>query len=126
MRRFVPDFEYYLCDLSRYADDEIVGSNELQTGFLLMKYIFRREFEQWWGEIVGKLNVLSEEQVKENLKPIVRYVSEAAPGLTPRQMEEKLKEAFPKKVGGVMQTVAEIWMKQGVKQGIEQGLKQGL
>jgi len=124
-RRFVPSFEYYLCDLSRYADDEIVGGPELTTGLLLLKYIFRREFGERLEEIVSPLKELPEAERRKYFLPIAKYVSSAAVGMKPEQMREKLAAAFPERKGVNMQTVAEIWKQEGLEKGLQMGLEQG-
>ncbi|MEP7342753.1 MAG: Rpn family recombination-promoting nuclease/putative transposase [Acidobacteriota bacterium] len=124
-RRFVPDFEYYLFDLSRYRDDQIAGSAELQTGLMLMKYIFRRgEIRQRLGEIVSRLRALPEDQVRRNLMPIIFYLT-ATVRMPPPEMAQQLKKALPKVGGNSMQTPAQVWLKEGIQQGLQQGLQQG-
>ncbi len=124
-RRYVPDFEYYLCDLSRYSDDEIKGSIGLQVGLMLMKYIFRRELGDRLEEIVSPLRQLPDDSWLENFLPVVKYLLSAPTRLRPEQTIEKLESAVPKNRGGIMQTVAEVWKREGLQQGLEQGLQQG-
>ncbi len=40
LKPFVPDYEYALCDLSRYGDEELAGVAVLGAGLLLLKHIF--------------------------------------------------------------------------------------
>jgi predicted transposase YdaD len=37
LRPFVPDYRYWMCDLSRYSDEEIKGAITLRVGLLLHK-----------------------------------------------------------------------------------------
>ena len=122
--RYVPQFEYYLCDLSLFDDDQIAGSPELRTGLMLMKYIFHPELRDHLGEILGGLRRLPEGTVKRNLKPIVKYVVSAPTGLESKQVAEAMNEALPKSTGGVMQTIAEGWLQEGIQKGIQKGLTQ--
>lgn len=117
-RRFVPDFEYHLCDLSSYEDEEIVGASGLQSGLLLLKYIFGGELEHRLTEI---MKLLPPEEAAEQLLPMVRYISAAADGITPDEINESIKAAFSNKSGAVMGTAAQIWMEQGRTTGRQEG-----
>ncbi|MDX2042057.1 MAG: Rpn family recombination-promoting nuclease/putative transposase [Acidobacteriota bacterium] len=121
-RRFVPDFEYHLCDLSSYEDKEIVGASGLQSGLLLLKHIFGGELEHRLTEII---KLLPPEEAAEQLLPMVRYISAAADGITPDEINDSIKAAFSNKSGAVMQTAAQIWMEQGRTTGILEGRKEG-
>lgn len=120
-RRFVPDFEYYLCDLSRYSDEEIKGASGLQAGLLLLKHIFGDEMEGQLAEIV---KTLPPGEVKSLLLPMVLYVSSAAK-ITPNKIEKALKQAFSESPGGTMQTAAQIWLEQGWEKGRQEGRREG-
>ncbi len=122
-RRYVPDFEYYLVDLSLYSDDEIKGSVGLRVGLMLMKYIFRIELGDRLEEIVSPLKQLPDDRWLENFLPVVQYLLSVTTRLTPEQTIEKLEAAVPKNRGGIMQTVAEIWKQEGLQQGLQQGLQ---
>ena len=45
-QRYVPEFEYHLCDLARLRDEQLGGSPDLRTGLLLLKNIFAQESEK--------------------------------------------------------------------------------
>jgi predicted transposase/invertase (TIGR01784 family) len=122
-RRYVPDFEYYLVDLSLYSDDEIKGSVGLRVGLMLMKYIFRVELGDRLEEIISPLKELPENRWFENFAPVVKYLSSVSAGLTPEEIRKKLEVAIPKNRGGIMQTLAEVWKQEGLQQGLQQGQK---
>jgi hypothetical protein len=113
----VPDFEYYLVDLSLYSDEEIRGSVGLRVGLMLMKYIFRVELGDRLEEILSPLKELPENRWLENFAPVVQYLSSVSTGLTPEEMRKKLEVAVPKNRGGIMQTLAEVWKQEGLQQG---------
>jgi hypothetical protein len=119
----VPDFEYYLVDLSLYSDEEIRGSVGLRVGLMLMKYIFRVELGDRLEEIISPLKELPENRWLENFVPVAQYLLSVTTRLTPEQTVEKLEAAVPKHRGGIMQTVAEIWKQEGLQQGLQQGLQ---
>ncbi|HWQ34439.1 MAG TPA: Rpn family recombination-promoting nuclease/putative transposase [Blastocatellia bacterium] len=124
-RRYVPDFEYYLCDLSKYDDDQITGTAELQVGLLLMKYIFSRELDERLEEIVSRLQGLSGTQLRSQLVPLATYVAATQRDLPPERVEQKLTSALTKMGGSIMPTLLETWIQRGLQQGLQQGLLQG-
>jgi hypothetical protein len=119
-RRYVPDFEYYLVDLSLYSDDEIKGSVGLRVGLMLMKYIFRVDLGDRLEAIISPLKELPENRWLEDFAPVVKYLSSAPTKLTPEEMRKKLEAAVPKNRGGIMQTLAEVWKQEGLQQGLQQ------
>ena len=46
LRSFVPDFRFWLCDLSKYEDAELKGAVILRAGLQLLKYILRPELSE--------------------------------------------------------------------------------
>lgn len=60
LRPFVPDFHYYLCDLSKY--NEFAGGPELEPLFAVLKYAFRR------GLKANLLNILRQAAALEPLQ----------------------------------------------------------
>lgn len=125
-RRYVPNFEYHLCDLTRYDDKEIAGTEELQAGLLLMKYIFRRDLGERLTEIISPLDELPPDQAVEHLTPIVHYLAAADTGIPPEHIGKKLSAAFPKTTGGAMESLFDMWKRQGLQEGWQQGLQQGV
>lgn len=120
-RRYVPEFEYHLCDLTGYAEAEIAGAAGLRPGFLVMKNITRRSIKRRLGELISDLRNLPEARQAEQLKPIVRYVMATVKGMTPQLIEEHVRQVLPKQAGGVMQTAAEMLIAQGKQQGLQLG-----
>jgi flagellar biosynthesis/type III secretory pathway protein FliH len=57
---------------------------------------------------------------------ILRYVSQAAPGMTGEALRKTLVTVFPPNGGVLMKTLAQEWLEQGIEQGLEQGLEQGI
>ncbi len=45
-KNYVPDFQYFLCDLSQYDEAEIKGAILLRIGLLALKYIFHEDLIQ--------------------------------------------------------------------------------
>ncbi len=71
LKKYIPDFEYLLYDLSQYKDKDIIGTRELRTRLEILKYIRSKKFLDKFGNI---LDILAEEFDIEDIKPIVMYV----------------------------------------------------
>jgi len=123
---FLPDYRYWLCDLTEYSDEEIKGQVILRIALLLLKYILRPGLDEQIVGIVRLLNELSDRQTAlEYLETILRYVSQASDEITEETLKQAVEEAFPEG-GEVMSTLAERWVEQGLQQGLQQGIQQGL
>jgi len=55
LRKYAPEFEYHLVDLSAYSEAEIKGEVFLRVGLLLLKHIFSRKLEPRLPEILALL-----------------------------------------------------------------------
>ena len=134
MRPYLPDFRYHLCDLSRYTDEEIVGSVYLQIALLLLKYALRGDF---WEKLPGVLRLLADlQQINRQsalayFERILRYVT-----YTRKDKDKDVKKAITEALfdgGEAMEDFVDQWKRelfeegwaQGIQQGIQQGLQQG-
>jgi len=126
LKVFVPDYRYWLCDLTGYSDEEIEGEVKLRVALLVLKYVMRPDLGEHLGEILSLLRGLSERRTGlEYLESILRYVSQGTGEIDGEELREAVEEAFPEG-GGLMSTIAERWVEQGLQQGMQQGLQQGL
>jgi predicted transposase/invertase (TIGR01784 family) len=128
LQPFVPDYEYWLCDLSQYSDAEIKARVEdvviLQVGLLLLKYIWQDDVRD---RLEGMLDLLRElgrqETGLEYIRTVLRYVSAATDKLTAAELEEIVIEAFTEGEN-LMPTIAEQWIEQGRTEGREEGQRE--
>ena len=125
LRKYVPAFEYHLCDLSAYREEDIRGAALLRVGLLILKYIFSGELKRRLPEILRLLAPAGEQSALEYLGTVLRYVSVATDRLTTSDLQEALATAFPEQ-GGVMPTIAETWVQEGIEKGLEKGRQEGL
>ncbi len=126
MAAFLPDYRYWLCDLSRYSDEEIKGEVTLRVALLLLKYILREDLGQHLAGILGLLRELSERRTGlEYLETVLRYLSQGTDKISAEELRKAVDEAFPEG-GALMSTIAKKWMEQGMEQGMQQGLQQGM
>ena len=127
LRAYWPEFQYHLCDLSAYSDAEIKGEVALRVGLLVLKHIFRDDFEERLPDILTLLWELTGQATGlEYLETILRYVALG----TDRASEEGLRRAvetvFARQGGTAMRTLAEQWIEQGIQQGRREGLLTGI
>ena len=124
--RYVPEFEYSLCDLTGMDDAEIRGEITLRVTLQVLKYILQDDFGPRLAEALSLLGELSRQQTGlEYLQTLLRYVSVGARRITPQDLREAVDQAFPEG-DELMATIAEQWVEQGLKRGMEQGMQQGL
>ncbi len=124
---FIPDFEYLLCDLSKYSDEELIGTVHYQVTMLLLKYIFHDDINVRLPDILKILNKLKSKQtILEFLETILEYLVKGTSKFTEKNIEDALEHAIPElKGGGIMQTLAEKWFSEGEKKGEEKGREEG-
>jgi predicted transposase/invertase (TIGR01784 family) len=136
LRRYAPEFEYHLCNLSAYGEDELKGQVRLRVWLLLLKHIFSEQLGAKLPEILTLLVQSQEQTALEYLRTVLRYVS-AARKITLDELQSALIAALPQEEGGLMQTLAGTWIQQGIERGrqeavgslaetwIKQGIEQG-
>ena len=125
---FIPNFEYLLCDLSKYSDEELIGTVHYQVTMLLLKYIFHEDINTRLPDILKILNKLKSQQtILEFLETILEYLVKGTNRFTEKDIEDALEHAMPEliKGGEIMQTLAEKWFSQGEEEGKKEGEKKG-
>ncbi len=127
LKPYWPAFQYELCDLTAYSDEEIRGQVILRTGLLLMKHIFQDDLEERLPEILVLLRDLGEQRSGlEYLETILRYVAQGTDRVTEKGLQETVEGVLAAEGGEAMRTLAEKWLEQGREQGLKQGMEQGL
>jgi predicted transposase YdaD len=128
LKNYVPEFEYHLCDLSRYDTDKLRGDLVLRIAILVMKNVFRPDPEVKLREVLGLARELlaRDRDGLEYLQALLVYYSAAAKGLSKEDLRGAVKEALPRQEGRIMSTLAEEWMKEGRREGRREGRKEGI
>jgi predicted transposase/invertase (TIGR01784 family) len=127
---YLPEYRYWLCDLSQYSDEEIKGAVMLRVGLLTLKYILRDDLREHLGDILSLLRQLSQQQTGwEYLETVLRYLAGGTNKINDEELWKAVSTAFPKGEAAVG-TIAEKWVEQGkelgLKEGEQIGLKKGL
>ncbi|HEX4945949.1 MAG TPA: Rpn family recombination-promoting nuclease/putative transposase [Blastocatellia bacterium] len=125
LRKYTPEFEYHLVDLSALSDEDIKGTVFLRAGLLLLKYIFKKRLWSHLPLILGLLPV-PEQSALEYIETSMRYVGYVTDQVTANKFKEVLYAAFPAMGEKVMQMFAAEWIERGLQQGLQQGRQDGM
>lgn len=125
LKPHVPDFKYWLCDISHYSDRELRGNVLLQVGLRILKYIFRDELAEKLPEILRLLRDLTEQRTGlEYLEILLRYISSTRAKITDNELHTAVKTAIAEGEN-IMSTLAEKWIEEGREEGWAKGRKEG-
>lgn len=132
LRRYVPDFDICLIDLSRTPDDELREKSIYFSVVWMLKYSRTPQIADRLTEALQVVMSLRDEQSPlEVLEAILRYVVSASQHVTPTQLERAVRngitdQSIQSRVISTMPTLAEAWIQEGHEKGREQGLAEGL
>ena len=112
-----PWLEYYLCDFSTPAAEEVRGGALLCAYLLLMKYIHSDDLGARLPGIFGRLSRLSPEAVMGFLSVALRYLSIASHKLNVEDVRMAIQEVFPEKEFPVIAPFALTWIEEGRQEG---------
>jgi predicted transposase/invertase (TIGR01784 family) len=127
-RRFFPDFEIVLADLSRYPDEEIRGAVLTRAFLLMLKHVRSPDFPDRLPGIFRLFGELSRSRTgMGHLEAMLRYMARAAENITPETVETLVEENFsPNEGEKLMATLAEQWERRGEERGIQKGIQAGI
>ena len=116
--RFIPDFDYELINLSGYDDNKIRGIVFLRVALLVMKHYFLDDLEEKLPDILSLLaDMINKKSGLEFLELVLRYLS-ANKNYDKDWLEKNMEKAFTEKGEKIMNTIADIWIKEGKKEGL--------
>ena len=117
---YVPDFQYFLYDLTTVDDQEIKGDLILQAGLLSLKYARDENLKDKLQHIFSLIDQLGDPQkIQEYLGTVVRYLWSTSP-IHREEIKTALVETFKKEGDSVMKTIAQTYIDQGYELGREQ------
>ncbi|HEX4945173.1 MAG TPA: Rpn family recombination-promoting nuclease/putative transposase [Blastocatellia bacterium] len=127
--QFVPEFEYYLVDLTTLREEDLHGAPYLQAGLWALKLIFERELARHLPGILQKLRQKlqgkPEPSVIEHLKTLVKYLSKVKNAIEPQQLKQAIEQVFADQGEQFMAEFFQEWINQGREQGLQQGIALG-
>jgi len=125
LKSFVPNYRYWLCDLSQYTDEEIKQAITLRAQLLVLKYILREGFGQRFVEMIELLRRLREqERGVEQVYTLLKYVARATDQVKPKDFIEVVEAIFADTGEDPMPTIVEQWLEQGREEGREEGQRE--
>ncbi len=122
-QEYVPNFRYILYDLSRYSDEEIKGEIVLRITLLLFKYVQQKDYDARLLRILRLLRELVGKKTgMEYIETILRYVF-ATVNMTVNELKEIVEETLSVEQGGIVMTLAERCVQQGIQKGVERSIR---
>jgi len=126
LKIYIPDFEFVLYDLTQYSDEAIRGMVLHRVVMLLFRHIYDPDIaEKLPGIFSAMREIIESEGGLRFLEKILRYLSNAAGGITPDELKNMVKESFSQEKEGTFMTIAEILRKEGFEQGLQEGIRRG-
>ncbi|OQY08604.1 MAG: hypothetical protein B6I28_04670 [Fusobacteriia bacterium 4572_132] len=124
LKKYIPDFEYILYDLTKYRDENILGTENLKIMMQLLKYIYSDELLKKLPNILKLL--LKDGKIDVNtLKTITIYLLST----TEIKLEDFIKlieENVSKKGGEFSMSTLQRMMNESMEEGIQQGMERGI
>ncbi|MDD3272351.1 MAG: Rpn family recombination-promoting nuclease/putative transposase [Syntrophomonadaceae bacterium] len=131
IKKFTPNYEYLLYDLSRYTDDEIKGGVINRIAIAMLRDIQGKDIKGIFEVLFRAAEYLRELEDKqtgiEYFETLMKYIFNARADLTRADFNavvNKIETTYPEGSEVVM-TLAEIFREEGMEKGIEVGAKQG-
>ncbi|MDQ2087085.1 Rpn family recombination-promoting nuclease/putative transposase [Herbivorax sp. ANBcel31] len=131
VKKYMPDYEYLLYDLSKYTDEQIKGEVQLRILLTIFRDIFSKD-----SKVVRKTVLRAAEYLKElddrqtgieYFETFMRYILNARQRLTKEDVNdivENIEKTYPEGSEVVM-TLAEQLKEEGKLKGIEEGKLKG-
>jgi predicted transposase/invertase (TIGR01784 family) len=115
--QFVPEFEYYLVDLTELREGELQGAPYLQAGLLTLKLIFDRELARRLPDIFKAMKAGPKRPLLDHLKTVSKYLSKVKNAVEPAQLKQAVQEVFSDQGEKFMAEFFQEWINQGISLG---------
>ena len=123
---YVPEYRYWLCDLSAYKDEELQGEATFRVALLLLKHIRDGDLAERAPAIVSLLREVSRSQSgMAAIEAVLRYLVTGTDKLSAVDLQRVVSAIFPEGGDEVMLTLAEKWKQEGLQQGRQEGRQEG-
>ena len=128
IKKYAPNYEYLLYDISGYTDQEIKGEVQLRIILTILRDIFTKDSKELLESILRAAKHLQELEDKqtgiEYLEILIRYIFSARADLTKKDMNkiiDKIENTYPEGSEVVM-TLAEQLRAEGIEKGRAEAL----
>ncbi|NOT58864.1 MAG: Rpn family recombination-promoting nuclease/putative transposase [Acidobacteria bacterium] len=117
VRELVPDFQYFLCDLSAHSKTTIEGGDSLQAALKTLRGVFDDVTVEWLARLA---ELLVEDKTRwQQLMATIRYLAQTGK-VEENDMQQALKEArvSKRKATEFKRTFLDDWFDQGQRQAL--------
>lgn len=127
LKKYVPNFEYMLYDVSQYKDENMRGSVRNRILFTLLRDMRLKQGHELLVAILRAFRYLEELEDKQSvvgyIETMLRYIYEVGKDLTKEDMEQIIErlENHELKGSDLTMTLAEIWRNEGLQEGQQVG-----
>lgn len=129
IKKYIPDYEYILYDLSPYGDEEIKGDAKLRIFLEIIKAISIEDLDKFMETLARAFSALEElDKQKKGIdyfETFVRYIMNARKDIKLSDVYEVVKNISLERSEEIM-TIAEQLIKEGMELGIEKGIDKGI
>ncbi len=130
IRKFTPDYEYLVYDISQYTDEEIKGESRVRILLTLFRDVQKAENIEELLRVIGTvltyLQELDDKQAaKEYFETFMLYIIHTAKNIVRsdvRKIVKRVGTIYPEG-SGVIMTIADVWREEGEERGIVQGVR---
>lgn len=129
IKKYIPNYEYLLYDISRYTDEEIKGQAQLRIVLTIFRDIFTKDSKDLQGAILKAVEYLTELEDKqtgiEYFETLMRYIFSAKANMTEadaKEIIEKIGNTYPEGSEVVM-TLAERFIEKGKEEGVKDSME---
>jgi predicted transposase/invertase (TIGR01784 family) len=123
---YIPNFSYFLCDLSALDETEIRGHAIVRATLLMMKNIHRLHEAPHLLNVWQAFGKLENQSAVQYIRVMLKYASEANTTLTKGEILDSIEQSFTKRGEKIMAPFVEEFRQEGIEIGIQKGLQQGL
>ena len=89
-----PNFEYFICDLSKFDENELKGEIALRITLLILKHIFSPNLKHKLPGILQLFTEINEKGVVELLSKLLRYLSASSDKISRKEVKTAMRTAF--------------------------------
>jgi len=126
-RLYMPGYNYFLADLSRLPENQIRGDLLTRAVILLMKSIHNKDLHEKLPEIFDLIYQINDPKEKiVDLLHLVLYYTLSGTKEADRTKITGVLSKIDKTTEGIMTTIAESWVQEGIIKGREEGIATGI
>lgn len=131
IKKYIPNFEYLLYDISKYEDEDIKGHVQLRIMLSILRDIFTKDVRGIKDSIVKAATYLAELEDKQTgvqyFETYMRYIFSSYNDMTRSDFENIAKEIEKTFIEGSenIMTLADIFREEGLEKGLEKGREEG-